>query len=118
MARQHTPEPATKQAGAPGAHSGPVAGLSGARRRRIWSETVPHARIIERPVREMLARFGLELLVAVRPWDGASVARVVAECGESGVPVALWPMLADEDGRWAHASNADAFRTFALRQLD
>src|SRR6185369_1196950 len=35
-----------------------------------------------------------------------------------GLPSAIWPMLADGDGRWASAGNAEAFARFTEELLD
>ncbi|MDQ3365470.1 MAG: hypothetical protein M3680_08585 [Myxococcota bacterium] len=62
---------------------------------------------------DLLARFRVDLLLAVRPWQLAEVRDVVRRVQDAGVFVALWPMLADADGRWASASSSTAFVGFA-----
>jgi hypothetical protein len=51
-------------------------------------------------------------LFAVRPWQLAGVAEVVRRFQAAGVFVALWPMLADGDGRWASAATHRLFIAF------
>jgi len=82
-------------------------------RRRVWCETLPFEELARPPVIELLARFGVDLLLAVRPWQIAEVDEVVRRFQDAGVFVALWPMLADDDGRWASAASSGAFITFA-----
>jgi len=81
-------------------------------RRRIWSEDVP-VDVISRPITlELARRFGLGLIVAVRPSDVQSVPRLLASATDQGVVVEVWPMLDDVDGRWVSASNAAEFAAF------
>ncbi|CAN5908215.1 hypothetical protein BH11MYX3_BH11MYX3_49460 [soil metagenome] len=82
-------------------------------RRRVWCETVPYDELVRPPVVDLVARHGLDLLLAVRPWQLVEVADVVRRFRDQGVFVAVWPMLADTDGRWASASSAPAFIAFA-----
>jgi len=81
-------------------------------RRRVWCETVPYDELVRSPVVALVARYGLDLLLAVRPWQLAEVGDVVRRYRDHGVFVALWPMLADADGRWASAASAPAFIGF------
>jgi len=66
----------------------------------------------------LLARFGVELLLAVRPWDLDALAETLRACADAGVTTSAWPMIEDERGRWASARNAEAFRDFTLRVRD
>ncbi len=75
--------------------------------------TVRSARVIG-----LLASRGVELCLAVRPGGEAGLAATVGACAEAGVRVALWPMLADRDGRWACAGNAAAFVDYARGLCD
>lgn len=89
--------------------------------RRIWSETVPYPQLMERRTLELLRRFSIELLVAVRPWDLPGVADLSRACREDGIYLGLWPMLADPDGRWVNVQNASKFCDFIgqiLAELD
>lgn len=80
-------------------------------RHRVWCETLSFEELGAPAVLRLLARYRVEALVAVRPWQLASVGELVARLGDAGVPVALWPMLEDERGRWVSASSASAFVT-------
>ncbi|WP_437900241.1 hypothetical protein [Sorangium sp. So ce124] len=87
-------------------------------RRRIWSELLP-LEVVRMPgTLALLRRYALELSIAVRPDTAAGLPDLVAACADAGVAVAVWPMIADEDGRWASACNAAAFGAFVARLLD
>lgn len=86
--------------------------------RRIWSEMLSYADLRAPEVLALLRRFGVELLVAVRPWDLAELPSLLAACADQGVAAAAWPMVEDRDGRWASARNAELFRDFTLRVRD
>lgn len=81
-------------------------------RRRIWSETLPLAEHGEPAVLRCLAAAGVEVLLAVRPWQLAEVAAIVEQLRGEGLVVGLWPMLADADGRWASVHSIAAFIAF------
>lgn len=66
----------------------------------------------------LLRRFDVGLVAAVRPWQLGEVAELVRAAAGEGVPLSLWPMLADEDGRWANARNAPAFGAFVRALCD
>ncbi|MBK8694386.1 MAG: hypothetical protein IPN17_19410 [Deltaproteobacteria bacterium] len=87
-------------------------------RRRIWSETLPFTALTEPATLALLARFRVELIAAVRPWDLPALPGLLGACNDAGVSVGLWPMIEDADGRWASASNAPRFTAFARRLLD
>jgi hypothetical protein len=87
-------------------------------RRRIWSEDVAYDVVRSPRVLGLLAPRRLELCLAVRPGQEPGLPRVLGACAEAGVPVALWPMLADRDGRWVSAKNAGAFAAWARRIVD
>ena len=82
-------------------------------RRRVWCETVPYDELVRAPIVDLVARHRVDLLLAVRPWQLAEVGDVVRRYRDRGVFVAVWPMLADADGRWASARSAPAFIAFA-----
>ena len=82
-------------------------------RRRVWCETLPLDELADPALLARLAGRGLELLAAVRPPDLAAVPTLLARAADAGVYVGLWPMLADDDGRWASAHNAERFCAFA-----
>ncbi|WP_437282012.1 hypothetical protein WME90_16060 [Sorangium sp. So ce375] len=87
-------------------------------RRRIWSELLPLDVVRAPGTLALLRRYALELSIAVRPETAAGLPDLVAACADAGVAVAVWPMIADEDGRWASAGNAAAFGAFVARLLD
>lgn len=87
-------------------------------RRRIWSELLPLEVVRAPGTLALLRRYALELSIAVRPETAAGLPDLVAACADAGVAVAVWPMIADEDGRWASAGNAAAFGVFVARLLD
>src|SRR5579884_4351410 len=80
-------------------------------RHRIWCETLAPAEVV--PLAPLLARYRLDLLLAVRPWQVVEVAGATAALRDHGIHVALWPMIADADGRWASVASLDAFLRFA-----
>jgi hypothetical protein len=57
----------------------------------------------------LLARYKLDLLLAVRPWDLPAVGELVKRLQGAGIFVGLWPMLADPDGRWASVSSSTKY---------
>ncbi len=71
-------------------------------RRRIWSETLPHAAVTTREVCTLLRDHRLEVALAVRPSDLTTLARTVAILADAGIATSLWPMVDDSDGRWVH----------------
>ncbi len=87
-------------------------------RRRVWSETLPFSALTDPSTLRLLARFDVELVAAVRPWDLVDVPALVGACNDAGVGLGLWPMIADADGRWANALNALAFTRFVRDLLD
>lgn len=78
-------------------------------RHRVWCETLSFEELCAPEVLRLLARYGIEALVAVRPWQLASAGELVARLADAGVATALWPMLEDERGRWVSAGSAAAF---------
>ncbi len=82
-------------------------------RLRVWSELVPHDELVRPRPLGLLRRFGLAIGLAVRPNDVAGLPKTLKAFADSGIPVALWPMLDDADGRWASAANVSTFVAFA-----
>lgn len=78
----------------------------------MWCETLAYADLTPALTAHLRDR-GLELLLAVRPWQLAEVDAAVRRLQTAGVPTAVWPMLADDDGRWASVASAPAFIAFA-----
>ena len=80
-------------------------------RRRVWCETLPFGDAVA--CAPVLAARGVELLLAVRPWQLADAGDAVARLRGAGVYVALWPMIGDDDGRWASVASCASFVRFA-----
>lgn len=87
-------------------------------RLRIYCETLPYEQVARPRTVGLLARYGLEIVLAVRPWDLGDLPRVAAALRDAGVPLSIWPMLSDEEGRWANARNAASFTRFAGEAAD
>lgn len=83
-----------------------------ATRRRLWCETLPYEELTSPRVLGLLGRYGVEVMVAVRPWHVAEIGEVVRRLEGAGVGAALWPMIEDAHGRWASARSATAFIGF------
>lgn len=86
--------------------------------RRVYCETLPFAELLRPRTLELLVRYELELVLAVRPWDVSALAEVAQTLRDRGIPLSIWPMLADERGRWASVHNAQDFRQLALDVCD
>ncbi len=85
--------------------------------RRVYSEGVPLAALVEQPVLEALRERTIQLLCAVRPGEELLAARLVERARGIGLSVGLWPMLGDAEGRWLGADNGAAHRAFVERLL-
>lgn len=83
------------------------------RRRRVWSETLPHEEIGRPRVMDLLRRYELELFFAVRPGESRSAAKLLGVAKDAGVWAGVWPMVEDRDGRWASRRNGARFAAFA-----
>ena len=78
---------------------------------RIWSETATPTDLRSRQTHALLRRHNCTLALAVRP-AGAAVARQTWNClQDAGIATAIWPMVADVDGRWLSYVSLSAFRT-------
>jgi hypothetical protein len=86
--------------------------------RRIYSETLPYEDLVRPRTLDLLARYELELVLAVRPWHVRALPEVARAVRGAGVPMSIWPMLADEEGRWASVHNAPAFGRLTLSIVD
>lgn len=84
-------------------------------RLRVFAETADWRRLSSAEVLGALASRGLQLVLAVR--DDDDPLPVVAAARTAGVSIALWPMIADAQGRWASCANAEAFADHARGQL-
>ena len=87
-------------------------------RARIYSETLEYEELLKPRTIALLARYQLELVLAVRPWDVEALPNVARTLRDAGVPLSVWPMLSDEEGRWASVHNANSFGAFVLRLCD
>lgn len=73
----------------------------------MWCETLPFGELA--PLVPVVARAGVDLLLAVRPPQLEVVGDAVRRFRDAGVFVALWPMLDDHDGRWASTTTSARF---------
>ena len=88
-------------------------------RRRIWSELLPlDALRRDAATLEALAARSVELLAAVQPGQREDALALVAEASARGLSIGLWPLLADEAGRWLHPGNAGEFEAWIARLLE
>jgi hypothetical protein len=87
-------------------------------KRRIYSETLPWDRLRDASTLALLRRYRLELVLAVRPWNLGALPETARVLRTEGIALSIWPMLADAEGRWAGAHNAEAFVSFVERLLD
>jgi len=85
---------------------------------RIYCETLPYEQVTRPRTIALLRRHDLELVLAVRPWQLAELTGVVRELRDGGVAVSIWPMLSDDEGRWASAHNAVSFVSFVRQTVD
>ena len=85
---------------------------------RIYCETLPFEEVTRPRTIALLRRHELELVLAVRPWQIDALPAVARVLGDSGVVVSIWPMLSDEEGRWANAENAASFVRFVRLAVD
>lgn len=85
---------------------------------RIYSETLPYADVVAPETLRLLARHRLEVVLAVRPWQVEELPGVAASLRDAGLSLSVWPMISDEEGRWANAQNAATFVQFIRETLD
>jgi hypothetical protein len=85
---------------------------------RIYCETLPFEEVTRPRTISLLRRHDLELVLAVRPWQVAALPGVAQALAGAGVVVSIWPMLSDEEGRWASAENATSFVRFVRDAVD
>jgi hypothetical protein len=84
-----------------------------AARRRIWCETTTADELAAPETVALLRRWAVHPIVAVWPWTTGEARRAASAFLDAGLSPALWPMLADADGRWIGARNASRFCAFA-----
>jgi len=89
-----------------------------ARALRIYSETLPFEAVTAPATLQLLARHPFELVLAVRPWQLGELADAARILRDHGVALSVWPMLRDEEGRWASAENAASFVRLVQSTLD
>jgi hypothetical protein len=85
---------------------------------RIYCETLPYEVVTRPRTVALLRRYELEIVLAVRPWQLRELPGVARVLTDAGVPVSVWPMLADDEGRWASAHNAASFVRFLRDTTD
>ena len=85
---------------------------------RIYSETLPYADVIAPKTLRLLARHRLEVVLAVRPWQIEELPTVAAHLADAGLSLSVWPMISDDEGRWANAQNAATFVRFVRETVD
>ncbi len=78
-------------------------------RRRIWSELLSYSEVAQPHVLGALASRRIELSIAIFPASLPALGRLLAEAASAQVPVSLWPMIEDEQGRWASLSTMGDF---------
>lgn len=76
---------------------------------RIYSETLRYEDVTSEKTLALLGSYGLELVLAVRPWQLGELPSVAKAILDAKIPLSIWPMLSDEQGRWASTRNATAF---------
>lgn len=81
--------------------------------RRVWCETLSFSELLQNDAIELAAREGWSILLAVLPGDLELLPEVMLRAEAFGTPIALWPMLTSDKGRWAHATTMDPFLAFA-----
>ncbi len=86
--------------------------------RRVYCETLPHSDLVRPRPLALLARYRLEVVLAVRPWDQRGLPDVARALRDAGVSLSIWPMLSDEHGRWASVHNATEFSRLTLSVCD
>ncbi len=89
--------------------------MSRRHRRRVWCETVPPATLAAPATVALLRRHAVDPIVAVWPDTVDAAREAAARFADAGLRPAIWPMLADADGRWIGAANAAVFCAFAER---
>ncbi len=87
-------------------------------RHRVWCETLCFEDLLAAKTVTLLQRYRLDALVAVRPWQLDDAVPVFASLQAQGIFCAAWPMVADEDGRWASAPSMAKFVAFAEHVID
>ncbi len=84
----------------------------------MWCETLSFDEVGQPSVAALLTRYRVDLLLAVRPWQLGEIGELVQRLRGAGVFVALWPMLADDHGRWASVQSCVRFVALVDQVLD
>lgn len=79
----------------------------------MWCETLAFDEVARPALVAALRARGIALVLAVRPWQLGEVDALVRRLQAAGLVVALWPMIADADGRWASVASVATFLAFA-----
>jgi hypothetical protein len=87
-------------------------------RLRVYCETLPYETVARPRTVALLRRHALEVVLAVQPQQLAGLPQVARVLRDAGVPHSVWPMLSDDEGRWASAANAAAFAAFVRAATD
>jgi hypothetical protein len=90
---------------------------SGGRARRIWCEQLDPQLVQSERILGPLRERDIQLVLAIRPGRVEPAVGVVAVARAMGVSVAVWPMLADHDGRWVSARNVHRYVDFVEHVL-
>jgi hypothetical protein len=86
---------------------------------RIWSEFLPYAQAARPAVLDLLARWNVHPIVAVRPdADLAQLATLIQAARQRDLEIGIWPLLGREQGYWANERNAHAWSVATDRLLD
>jgi hypothetical protein len=85
---------------------------------RIYCETLPFEDVTRQRTIALLRRHNLEIVLAVRPWQLVELVTVMQILRDSGVLCSVWPMLGDDEGRWASVHNAPSFVRFVQNVAD
>lgn len=86
-------------------------------RRRVWCEAGDLLAVARPAVLAPLASRSVELIAAVFPATLGQIPALLDACARSRVRVSLWPMLDDDDGRWANTSTLPAYARLARAAL-
>lgn len=89
---------------------------------RVWSERLSYVELADQAVLDLLRRYDVTLGVQVTPAqrvrDGDALLNLIRRAADAGVSLALWPILGEDAGPWAHERNTEAFNDFVNELLD
>lgn len=86
--------------------------------RAVFVEDLPAAELVRPATVRLLVDHGLSAIVSVRPWNVDETFEVRRTLAVAGVPVTLWPMLADAAGRWVNVRTVAEMRGFVARLIE